>query len=124
MSSQHSFREKGMNNRERQGLDRYITGNYGEDQFKNCDEEFWPAPSAHRSYWELQNNLNVYEYDPTDDGPEIVIFERFKATFPFTWDPALNRVVDELSRSQADWLFTTLAALSVSPRYRIREKLS
>ena len=33
--------------------------------------ELWPVPSAHRSYWEQHNCAHVYEYDPTDDGPEI-----------------------------------------------------
>ena len=28
-----------MNNRESANLDRYITGNYGEDQFKNKEDE-------------------------------------------------------------------------------------
>jgi hypothetical protein len=26
--------------------------------------------SAHRAYWENHNNPYIYEYDPTDDGPE------------------------------------------------------
>ena len=33
--------------------------------------ELWPVPSAHRSYWEQHNCAHVYEYDPTDDGPEV-----------------------------------------------------
>ena len=33
--------------------------------------EFWPTPSAHRAYWEQHNCAHVYEYDPTDDGPEV-----------------------------------------------------
>ena len=33
--------------------------------------ELWPVPSAHRSYWDQHNCAHVYEYDPTDDGPEV-----------------------------------------------------
>lgn len=33
--------------------------------------EFWPTPSAHRAYWKQHNCAQVYEYDPTDDGPEV-----------------------------------------------------
>jgi hypothetical protein len=32
--------------------------------------EHLPSPSAHQDYWEHRNSL-VYEYDPTDDGPEV-----------------------------------------------------
>jgi hypothetical protein len=34
--------------------------------------DFWPGLSAHRECWEHRNCPLVYEYDPTDDGPEIV----------------------------------------------------
>ncbi len=30
-----------MNQREKDALDRYITGNYGEDQFKNMNPNNW-----------------------------------------------------------------------------------
>ncbi len=33
---------------------------------------FWPEHSAHRDFWERHNCAHVYEYDPTDDGPETV----------------------------------------------------
>lgn len=33
--------------------------------------DYWPAPTAHRDFWERHNNPYVYEYDPTDDGPEV-----------------------------------------------------
>jgi len=32
--------------------------------------EHWLVPSAHRDYWERNNCAHVYEYDPTEDGPE------------------------------------------------------
>lgn len=35
--------------------------------------EHWPDITAHREYWERHNNPHVYEYDPTDDGPEAEI---------------------------------------------------
>lgn len=34
--------------------------------------EHWPDLTAHRDYWERHNNPHIYEYDPTDDGPETV----------------------------------------------------
>ena len=48
-----------MNKRD---LDNYITGHYGEDQFREEDDM-----------------LNVYEYDPTDDGPEAEVITRILA---------------------------------------------
>jgi hypothetical protein len=33
----------------------------------------WSEISAHQQYWECRNNPWVYEYDPTDDGPEVEI---------------------------------------------------
>jgi hypothetical protein len=42
--------------------------------------EFWPTPSAHREYWERHNCPHVYEYDPTDDGPEADIIKSILAT--------------------------------------------
>ena len=42
--------------------------------------EFWPEPSAHRSYWERHNCAYVYEYDPADDGPEAEIGKAVLAT--------------------------------------------
>jgi hypothetical protein len=62
-----------VDNRHRQNLDNYITGRYGEDQFRS---DFWPDLSAHQEYWEHRNLSDVYEYDPTDDGPEVGIINR------------------------------------------------
>lgn len=28
------------------------------------------APTAHEAYWETHHNPHVFQYDPTDDGPE------------------------------------------------------
>jgi hypothetical protein len=41
--------------------------------------EFWPDTTAHRSYWERHNCSFVYEYDPTDDGPEVEILKAIHA---------------------------------------------
>lgn len=32
--------------------------------------ELWPTLSVHQDYWERRNCSLVYEYDPTEDGPE------------------------------------------------------
>lgn len=32
--------------------------------------EYWPVMTAHQEHWERHNNPYVYEYDPTDEGPE------------------------------------------------------
>lgn len=41
--------------------------------------DYWPIPSPHRAYWEHYSNPYVYEYDPTDDGPEVEIITRILA---------------------------------------------
>ena len=51
-----------MDARQRQDLDRYITGNYGEEQFEGTEET-----SVHFDYCERPNAY----YDPADDGPEV-----------------------------------------------------
>jgi hypothetical protein len=38
--------------------------------------EHWPPPMAHREFWERYNCAQVYEYDPTDDGPEVEVITR------------------------------------------------
>lgn len=101
-----------MDYKQRQDLDRYITGNYGEDQFKG-EDAFWPDISAHQEYWEMHNNPHVYEYDPTDDGPEVVIVARIKAAFPITWNPFVNDAAAGLTRGLMDRLRTTLAAIEI-----------
>ena len=62
-----------MDFRQRQDLDKYITGNYGEDQF---DDVF---DTAHSDYV-LSHQLGVYDYDPADDGPECEVITRILAT--------------------------------------------
>ncbi len=42
--------------------------------------EHWQYLSAHREYWENRNNIHIYEYDPTDDGPEVGIINSIFAT--------------------------------------------
>jgi hypothetical protein len=41
---------------------------------------FWPEASAHRDFWERHNCAYVYEYEPTDDGPEAEIIRAILAT--------------------------------------------
>jgi hypothetical protein len=43
------------------------------EQPGHVQSEHWPflVPTAHRLYWEQRNCAHVYEYDPTDDGPEV-----------------------------------------------------
>jgi crotonobetainyl-CoA:carnitine CoA-transferase CaiB-like acyl-CoA transferase len=94
-------------NRQQQDLDRYITGNYGEDQFRS-DE--WPELNAHRLNWETHNNPHVYEYDPTDDGPEIEIVARIKAAYPRTWDGSLRRILNDSYLVRLDRMKTECAA--------------
>jgi len=79
-----------MDNRQRQDLDRYITGNYGEDQFVNDD---FPE-TAHALY---SADSGVYLYDPTDDGPECEIITRILARH-FTYSPGVEKLVLEWTR--------------------------
>ncbi len=59
--------------------------------------EFWPAPSAHREYWERHNCPHVYEYDPTDDGPEVEIVKSIVATaLPDLVNEAIDSVFQKL----------------------------
>ena len=72
--------------------------------------DFWPEPTAHRHYWERHNCPHVYEYDPTDDGPEVEVINAIKISHPLTWNPAINDAAADLNKGFADYLFTTLAA--------------
>ena len=63
-----------MDNRQHQGLDRYITGNYGEDQFKGS-EDYPDTAHAHYQYV----YLGLYEYDSANDGPECEVITRILA---------------------------------------------
>ena len=47
-----------MNHREREALDRHITGNYGEDQFKGCTDQQWVYVQSEPGLW------TVGFYDP------------------------------------------------------------
>jgi len=56
-----------MDARQRQDLDNYITGHYGEDDPGNIE-----INSAHEEYvgrW----LMDTYCYDPAEDGPEVEI---------------------------------------------------
>jgi hypothetical protein len=79
--------------------------------------ELWPEPSAHRLYWERNNCALVYEYDPTDDGPEVAVINLFKHAFPLTWDVSVVEAARDLSLGLADDFYTRVAA------YYIEESL-
>jgi hypothetical protein len=66
-----------VDSRQRQDLDRYITGNYGEDQFAPSEYSF--PDTAHANY--LIDNGAWLTYDPTDEGPEVhtINIERINA---------------------------------------------
>jgi hypothetical protein len=46
------------------------------------NSEFWTPPTAHQEFWERHNCAEVYQYDPTDDGPECEQLTRILATHP------------------------------------------
>lgn len=94
-----------MDSRQRQSLDRYITGNYGEDQFRS---EHWPESTAHRDFWEQSNCAHVYEYDPTDDGPEVEAIISVRINHP-TFD---------LVRERADYQFASLLLDKVAEAFK------
>jgi len=60
--------------RQRQDLARYITGNYGEDQFEGI-ASVDAGTSVHFDYCERPNAF----YDPADDGPETRLITRILA---------------------------------------------
>jgi len=68
----------GINGRD---LDNYITGHYGEDQFREEDED-----TGHAFAFFTSPLSNAYVYDPADDGPEVETITRILASYP-TLDP-------------------------------------
>ena len=67
-----------MDSRQSRDLDNYITGHYGEDQFKGEDEEY----SVHREYCDNRSLEGVLDYDPATDGPEVEVIRAILITFP------------------------------------------
>ena len=59
--------------------------------------EFWPEQSAHRNYWERHNCAYVYEYDPTDDGPEVEVLKAIHATHD-SLDVAIEQEIYKMFR--------------------------
>ena len=41
---------------------------------------YWQEPTAHQTNWERYNCAYVYQYDPTDDGPEAETVKAINAT--------------------------------------------
>jgi hypothetical protein len=62
--------------------------------------EFWPEQTVHRAYWEQHNCAPVYEYDPTDDGPECEAITHILAAHP-QQDPV---VVVAIERAYSDMI--------------------
>ena len=65
-----------MDFRQSRDLDNYITGHYGEDQFKG--QEY----SAHQEYRDGHSLGGVHDYDPADDGPEVEIIDSILINHP------------------------------------------
>lgn len=68
-----------MDNRQRQSLDNYITGHYGEDQYPPLD---FDNTSGHAMVFYTSPRAGVYDYDPADDGPECEVITRVLAHHP------------------------------------------
>lgn len=76
-----------MNSRDSANLDRYITGNYGEDQFSpitriHDEVTLSRDASVHAEYIFFQERMMdpVYGYDEADDGPECEVIKAVFAT--------------------------------------------
>ena len=72
----------GINSRD---LDNYITGHYGEDQFRECaddDSILCPHISAHEQFAMRGLDGDVYDYDTAEDGPECETITRILAHHP------------------------------------------
>jgi hypothetical protein len=70
-----------MNSRESASLDRHITGNYGEDQFREAYEEDETDKIPGHEWAFLTKTLSdACDYDPTDDGPEVEVIKAIRAT--------------------------------------------
>ena len=74
----------------------------------------WPIQTAHQIFWERNNCPFVYEYDPTDDGPEVEIATRIRAAYfdyadvqlawergVAAWQRAVNEIVEQSAKELA-----------------------
>jgi hypothetical protein len=69
-----------LTSRESASLDRYITGNYGEDQFNNeSDFDETGSASGHAVAFYTSPQSHVYNYDAANDGPECEAITRILA---------------------------------------------
>jgi len=63
-----------MNSRESASLDRYITGNYGEDQFRDEEDEHYTGPECANCHHPLASHSSedmpytCWEYDCECEG--------------------------------------------------------
>jgi hypothetical protein len=78
-----------MDARQSRDLDNWITGHYGEDQFKDCDDEDQfddGHMSAHEAFHFIERfkspvvNPEPYIYDSADDGPEVEIIKKIMSS--------------------------------------------
>jgi hypothetical protein len=80
MNSQNNFRRQNkMDFRQSRDFDNYITGHYGEDQFRGQEEEEY---SVHREYCDNRSLEGVLDYDPATDGPEVEVIRAILIHFP------------------------------------------
>jgi hypothetical protein len=68
--------------------------------------------TAHQIFWEHNNCHHVYEYDPTDDGPECTLIRGIQASHP------------GLSTERADFEFEETMLDAVASRIRNPETLT
>ena len=66
-----------MSFKQSRDLDNYITGHYGEDQFRGQEEY-----SVHQEYCDNRNLEGVYSYCPAADGPEVEVIRAILTHFP------------------------------------------
>lgn len=94
-----------MDQRMKNDLDNYITGHYGEDQFRDkedpglCPDDLEGMSAHERAFRSVPTN-GVYSYDPADDGPECEVITRILASHPL-YIPGMERP-DGLDRLTAD----------------------
>jgi hypothetical protein len=65
-----------MDFRQRQDLDRYITGDYGEAQFRHFEESEVAYDSSVHEEFRFEKQGYSGPYDAADDGPEVNIIRK------------------------------------------------
>lgn len=83
-----------MNFRQARELDAYITGHYGEDQFRDWEE--FPE-TAHALYRVDQGDI---VYNPADDGPEVDVIRTIEGVRTI-WEERQERFEYAIHTQQA-----------------------